>query len=628
MSIHTLEKESPNSWYYHMRDKLWQYTYDKSVNAWKQAEKRRSEINDVKALADYADFMRKSFIENIGGIPYDKEFPLNAEITASIKEENLTIEKLIYTSREDVYVTANLYVPHKRSEKCGAVLFLCGHSALGKTAPAYQNVCRLIASTGLVVMAIDPVGQGERCSYVEKDLAKPMVEPTVSDHIYSGNQCFLNGISPIRFFVADAMRAVDYLISRPEVDPNKIGVTGSSGGGTLTSHMMICDPRIRAAAPAAYITDRKAMFNTGRVQDAEQIWLNSALYGFDYYEIMACFAPKPCMILTDTYDFFPVEGAKRVYNDTKRFWEIHEKGSDFRFTQSDTPHGYAPKLAEASAEFFAEVLEGKKISVEYTNKSIDSSLLNCTKSGQIALDYPDSKFIFDENLELFESGALKKNISKKDYIGERINFGRSNIEVVPKLFAPIYENGLEITQMMWLTEPDLPNSAYLFKKFDCAEIENMVVILADNGTEDIERHIFEIRRLTNENTGVMLVNLSGAGATMPYPGNNFWLEKEDYGILDIIGKNMFFLGDSLCALNLYEIEQLKKLVTKYYCKNIRFIASGRMSNLCELYNEYEKIDVTYDGYYESFEHIIHSKYYENYNIAKVILPGIANYSNN
>lgn len=626
MSIHSLEKESPNSWYYHMRDKLWQYTYDKSLKAWKQAELHRKEINDVEALANYADFMRKSFIENIGGIPYDEESPLESKIIGKIEEKELTIEKLIYISRKNVYVTANLYIPYKRSEKCGAVLFLCGHSPLGKAAPAYQNVCRLIASTGLVVMAIDPIGQGERCSYVEKDLTKPMIESTVPDHIYSGNQCFLNGISPIRFFVADAMRAIDYLVSRPEIDPEKIGVTGASGGGTLTCHMMICDPRIKAAAPAAYITDRKAMFNTGRVQDAEQIWLNSALFGFDYHEIMACFAPKPCVILTDTYDFFPIEGAKRVFNDTMKFWKMHQKEANFRFVESDTPHGYAPKLAKASAEFFAEVLENKNVSVEYKNEEIDSSLLNCTKTGQVALDYPDSKFVFDENLEVYKLGYLKKNISKKEYISEKISFGRSNIEVVPKCIDIKYENGLEVTQIMWFSEPDLPNSAYLFKRYDCTKICNMTVILADNGTEDIERYIFEIRRLTDKNTGVMLVNLSGMGATLPYPGNDYWLEKEDYGILDVIGKNMFFLGDSLCALNLYEIKQLKKLITKYYCRDIQFISSGRMSNLCELYNEYEEIDITYDGYYENFEHIIQSKYYENYNIARVILPGIVNYN--
>ncbi len=623
MSLYSLQKDSPNAWFYSMKDKLWQYVYDKSVKVWKDADKQRDKIGSKEELENYAAFMKSKFIENIGGIPYDKNLPLDAKIVDRIEDKDLYIEKVIYTSRENVYVTANIYLPKNLSQKCGAVLFLCGHSAIGKFSPVYQNVCRTIASTGLVVMAIDPVGQGERISYVEKGLEQPMVEATVPDHIYSGNQCFLNGVSPIRFFVSDAMRAIDYLCTRSEVDAERIGVTGASGGGTLTSHMMICDPRVKAAAPAAYITDRKAWMNTGKVQDAEQIWLNAGIYGFDYYEIMACFAPKPCILLTDLYDFFPIEGAQRVYEKTKKYWAFYDKSSDFLIETAEAKHGYAPYLAEKAAQFFAYHLLGKKIDATYKEQSIDSKLLQCTKTGQVALDYPESRFLYDENLDIYRE-CMKRN-DTSEFLREKIYFCRADMEPIPKKLESTYENGLEITPMMWFSEPDLPNSAYIFRKFDVKKIQKMYIILSDNGTEDIERYIFKIRRLLDEKSAVMLVNLSGIGSTLPYSCNEFWLEKEDYGILDSVCKNMYFLGDSLCALNLYEMKKLIELVQKYYCEDLEFICSGRMAILCELYNRFEKIEVVYDGEYESLRDIIESKYYENYNIARVILPGIMNY---
>ena len=625
MSILSLMKESPNSWYYHSKDKLWQYVYTRSEMAWEKGRQLRNTLNTVSEHKRYRAQIRDLFIQNMGGIPYDKTYPLNAKTVGTITEENLNIEKVIFEARKGVYITTNLYVPHRRAPKCGAVLFVVGHARLGKASPQYQKIARTIASSGLIVMVMDPVGQGERCSYWEPGMAQPMVEPTVHDHIYAGNQCFLTGNSLIKYFVADAMRAIDYLEMRPEIDKDKIGITGSSGGGTLTSHMMICDDRIKAAAPATYITDRKAFMLTHKTQDAEQIWLNAGKFGFDYYDILICFAPKPCILLTVESDFFPIEGAERVFEETKRFWELYGLDNNYQMIMDKSLHKYTDYLGEKVAEFFAKALENRDITAKCVCKTLDEMQLKCTQTGQVCFDFADAVFVYEENLCEYRNHPIKTAQTIREFLNDKIHFQRDTVKNHLRVFEPVYENGLKMTQLMWFSQHDLPNSGFLFQKHNADMIEHMIVILSDNGTDDLERFIYKIRKEACANTAVLLVNLSGIGPLSPYDGNEYWFLKEDYGIIDAICKNMYFFGDSLCALNLYEMEKLIEIIKENYCSDIRFVSSGRSAMLCELFNQYQSIDFEIEGETESLSYILQNKYYENYNIARIIIPGILNY---
>ena len=156
----------------------------------------------------------------------------------------------VFQSRPRHYVTANLYLPDGLDKPHGAVLFLSGHGSLAKAAPEYQIVCQYLVHAGLIVLAQDPIGQGERYSYYDPALKIATVADCCPDHNYAGAQCEPLGDNLARYFLHDSMRALDYLCSRPEIDPNRIGVTGASGGGTQSCLMMVADPRLAAAAPA------------------------------------------------------------------------------------------------------------------------------------------------------------------------------------------------------------------------------------------------------------------------------------------------------------------------------------------------------------------------------------------
>src|SRR5258705_11189966 len=118
------------------------------------------------------------------------------------------------------------------------------------------------------------------------------------------------------------MRGVDYMLTRPDIDPNKIGVTGNSGGGTQTSLMMLGDPRIAAAAPATFIMNRETYMNCGGAQDAEQIWPGFTAAGYDHEDILLAVSPKPVRVLAVQYDFFPIEGLRRHAERCKPIWKM------------------------------------------------------------------------------------------------------------------------------------------------------------------------------------------------------------------------------------------------------------------------------------------------------------------
>ena len=245
------------------------HIYERSRRFFALGDAQRDALRTTDAVRSRQEEIRRVVVANLGGLP-PSDTPLNARVTGVVEGDGFRIEKIIFESRPRHYVTANLYLPSTRpSGRTAAVLFLSGHHNTAKTADEYQSVCQTLTRAGLIVLAQDPIGQGERLSYFEPDTKKNPVGIGTRDHDYAGAQCRFVGDTLARYMLHDAMRGIDYLVSRPEVDPAKIGVTGNSGGGTQTSLVMLADPRVAAAAPATFIMNRDSYQRTGQPQDAE-----------------------------------------------------------------------------------------------------------------------------------------------------------------------------------------------------------------------------------------------------------------------------------------------------------------------------------------------------------------------
>lgn len=612
-------------WVYSAKDKLWQHVVKRSEECFKRAEAVRASINTKEQLLEYSEKMRSSFIEDLGGIPYDKSLPLNSKTVGVIEEEGLKIEKIIFESRPNVYVTANLYIPKNRKDPCGAVLFQVGHAESGKSSAQYQRVARGIASCGLVVLVMDPAGQGERYSYYEKAIGRETIPATVPDHQYAGEQCVLIGDNIARYFIADAMRAVDYLETRPEVDNDRIGATGSSGGGTATCCLMLCDERIKAAAPGTFVTTRQAYLYAGGSQDSEQIWMNATKNGFDHHEFLLCFAPKPLLLLIVESDFFPIEGSDEVYSVGKRFYGLFGKEDKLGFVTDKSTHAYTDNLAHAAAVFFARELNGEdKSPVGDMIKSLPGTSLNCTEKGQVAAEFENAEFVYNENLRRYRE-LEKPETPIKDFLTEKINYNRRENPLRLRVYGPLYERDLIVTPYFWFPQDQMPGFGLLYRQFDKTPTE-VVICLWGRGTDSLEEHTYTIRRLCKEGKAVFVIDLSGMGKSTPHSLNTAYSEKVQYGVLNKLTKDLFFLGDSLCALRLFDLRYAVNVVCKELGLKPSIYAEGVCAAYARLYKELEPmIEIILHEPMPEYNELVEEKYYDDYNIAGVLLPGIAWY---
>jgi len=379
------------------------------VNQLRGIESKANEIrNGLKTKEDalaYVANVRDKISQVLG--PWPEKTPLNARTTGTVEREGYAIEKVIFESRPNFLVTANLYIPQNRKHPLPAVLGTCGHSDNAKAAAAYQSFCQGLVKKGYVVLIYDPIGQGERLQYVDRNL-KPTMRVGTEQHNYMGNQLLLTEGSLSHWFVWDGIRALDYLLSRPEVDPKHIGVTGNSGGGTQTNLICGIDPRITMAAPGCYITTWKRNLENEEVADAEQCPPRAIAQGLDHSDFLIAMAPKPVIILAQEKDFFDVRGTLEAFERLKHIYKLLGAEDHIECHIGSDYHGYSQENRETMYGWFNRFT---RVSTERTEPSLtieaDEPLL-CTPQGQVkALG---SKTVHELTRELAISRAEKKKI--------------------------------------------------------------------------------------------------------------------------------------------------------------------------------------------------------------------------
>jgi len=324
-------------------------------------------------------WVRAKILELLGGLP-DYNGPLNARVTGRIERPRYTIEKVVFESLPEFYVAADLYLP-KAGGKHPGVLIPMGHWEQGKLAA--QPMAANLAMKGFVALAYDPVGQGERQQAYDRRIGASLIGGATDQHFQAGAQSILAGENFARYRIWDAKRALDYLLSRPEVDGDKIGCTGCSGGGTLTTYISALDPRIKVAAPACYINSWRQLF-AGPTGDSEQsfpFFLSSGLDVADYIEL---FAPKPWLINSTVGDFFPIEGARHAYQEALDWYRIYAAEDHIRWAVGPGPHGTPLEIREAIYQWMIRWLKDGRgdFREEPVEMAPDFDLL-ATPSGQV-----------------------------------------------------------------------------------------------------------------------------------------------------------------------------------------------------------------------------------------------------
>ncbi len=638
MSFGKLEKAVGQWSFYDVKEQLREHVYTRSEQAFDLGDEARDGLKTIRDIEKRRETLRGCFIDAIGGLP-PADTPLNPRIVGDIRCDGCRIEKIIFESRPGTYVTANMYIPDDVCSPSAAVLFLCGHSYGAKHDKQYQIVCRCLAAAGLIVFSMDPIGQGERLSYYEKSIEDTTVHWGTFEHDYTGAQCLAMGDCMAKYFLHDAVRAVDYLCTRKEVDPGRIGVTGNSGGGLQTCTMMLYDERIAAAAPGTFITGRRANMHASLHQDNEQMWPKMSREGLDHEDAFLMMAPKPVLVLAAKYDFFPIEGTRQTVERARRFWGLYGKAECLELYEEPSRHNYTRNMAEKASAFFSLHLSGMKSPP--CGKEIadmDPRLLWCTGSGQVAGELEGVRTVHDENVQnikllenrrrLLPDEKLKERAYQ--WLKERVYTDREPCDTNLRVTGDFMLQDFRIHDLLWRSQKKVFNHAYVFTGEDYTAVKKAVTIAVWNGgTEDIRSHSEWIRKECSLGRSVLVLDVSGVGVCKPNKAGGYEL-LESGGLIQKLAYDLIWLGDSLAALRTYDVLRAVDMLEEWYGikkGDIRLYGHGR-------YGVYAQLAAFLDDRILKAEAVqgmgsyaawAGARHYDSYDIHSVILPEALKY---
>ncbi len=352
------------------------------VRVAREARDRRKQVVDAISTRHQVVARQKTVVEEVWkmlGGPLERT-PLNPRVTGAIERPGYRIEKLVFESRPRLYVTANLYVPASAGRH-PAILGPLGHSTNGKAYPSYQKLFSNLARKGYVVLAYDPFGQGERIEYPGGRPGQSSIGGGgTSEHEYAGRRLVLLGANFGLFRAWDGIRGIDYLLTRPEVDPERIGCCGQSGGGTLTQFLAALDERIRVAVVSEGNTENLAHADVeppGSADDAEQNIVPALARRIDRADLLYAFAPRPLLVLVTLHDaghtYSPeyIASSLDLVGEYQRAYSLLGAGNRVALQATTEQHGYVYEMRRATYAWFNKWFEMKAGDGE-TSQSVEA----------------------------------------------------------------------------------------------------------------------------------------------------------------------------------------------------------------------------------------------------------------
>lgn len=433
-------------------------------------QRRAAEFDKAKTPAQIAAYqarLRQFFLEQLGGLP--PRTPLVPRVVGRIPCDGYTVEKVIYQSQPGHYVTAALYLPQGKPPFPG-VLVPCGHSNNGKAMETYQRASILLARNGLAALCYDPIDQGERFQLLDAK-GVPLARTTLG-HCLAGVGSILLGRNTATYRVWDGMRSLDYLESRPDIDPKRLGCTGNSGGGTLTAYLMALDPRIQVAAPSCYLTTLLRLAETIGPQDAEQNIHGQLAFGMDHTDYVLMRAPRPTLLCCATYDYFDIGGVWDTFRQAKRWYGRLGYPERVDLAEAEEKHGFSPLLRTAAVRWMRRwLLDSHDAIVETQTKVLSDEELQCTPQGQVML-LEGARSVYDLNRQL-EAHLAEARRKRWDQEGQAAMLGEvrrlTGIRRMSELPLPqcqktgvLHRPGYRIEKLILRPEPGIWLPALLF----------------------------------------------------------------------------------------------------------------------------------------------------------------------
>jgi hypothetical protein len=384
------------------RNAMYHYLADQAYALLDNRSDKIAKFHSLSAWQQRQRWLHKSFSNIVGAFP--EKTPLNANIERTISKDSYKVEDIIFESQPGFYVTSSLFIPNNlKNGKAPAIIYCSGHSEDAYRNPEYQRAILNLVAKGFIVFAFDPIGQGERLQYYDSATKTSYIKERDQEHSYAGAQLFITGSSLAKYMIWDGIRAIDYLITRNEVDTSRIGITGRSGGGTQSAYIAAFDSRIKVLVTESYITNFKRLIQSSGPQCAEQDMFHAIESGVDMADLLEVRAPLPTMMISTTRDAtFSIEGAIETAEEVLRIYEAYNKQNDFRMVIDDAPHASTKKDREAMYAFFQKYLMDARDSTDTEVKPLSPQELQVTKTGQVTTSLR-SETVFSLNQKALET---------------------------------------------------------------------------------------------------------------------------------------------------------------------------------------------------------------------------------
>jgi cephalosporin-C deacetylase-like acetyl esterase len=507
------------------REMLFKYLLQRADVA---TEQRLAGLRAIKSDADLKDWQntkRRKFLELIGGLPAERT-PLNAHIVGEIRREGYVVRKVIFESLPGFYVTANLYVPTTGKGPYPAVLSPCGHTRNGKADEVYQHLFIGFVKRGYVVLTYDAPGQGERIQYWDFLTGQRGYQFRSNEHGLYGVQEYLLGQNLARYMIWDGIRALDYLTDLPEVDPSRIGVTGNSGGGALTTYIAALDPRVKLAAPVTFICSfpKKIEARTDDAEsDPEQDVQGLLAEGIDHTEELGMIAPRPVLIGAATRDFFPIAGTRQTYKELQQVYAKLGVPEHVKMVEFDHEHMYSQSLREAAYAWFDRWLRGvEDLAHEPPITPEKDQMLECTPTGQVVTSLGGYRI---QDFNRAEAERLGAAIARRrgtplfrdgllTSIRQSLALPMTQPPPHAKGIGEVTVGGLTIEKLLLETEPGIVVPLRVIFSKRSAEPFPTVLYLHDRDGSQDNPEVFE--NLTKAGRVVVVADVRGFGETMSH----------------------------------------------------------------------------------------------------------------
>lgn len=524
-----------------------------------QYDARRKSVSEalqsVEAFEIRQQQLRASLRKIVGELP--EKTPLRATVTGTIEGNGYRVEKVVYQSRPHHYVTANLYVPTTSEGPFPGVLIACGHSSLGKAYDPYQRVAILMATHGMVALVYDPIGQGERLSYLQGSKNAGL------QHKLDNVNAVLIGRTAVGYQVWDGIRSADYLLSRPEVDRTiPIGMTGNSGGGAQTMYLMALDDRIGPAAPSCHITTLERNFELGGAGDGCQSAPLTGLLGMDHPDFFAMRAPRPSMILSAEQDYKDIVFTRETFAEAKAVYELLGESDRLDMFAFDDKHAFSqPRRQEAVRWMRRWLQKDPRPVTEPALETHSAQELQVTQTGQVLREFPDAHSVTDLNhrraRELTvarhafwnsqdRSAALKE-------IRELVGVRESAVAPMPQHKGAVDFGNHRVKKLVLHRKSDVPIPALLLQPTGKRDRQFVYIYVDGRGKTSEFKRGGHIEQLLNQGHIVLSIDARGFGETADELSETIYVKGDHRASMWSMHIGQSLLGqrveDVLCAMD-------------------------------------------------------------------------------